>query len=174
MRVPRPRFLRAGIFRRLLGLFPSWAIFFPLNHFQKSQLFLDSDRNHMVICSLTLSHQPGHPPLPSRFCVRLRSLSTFDCQLLTSPSSTFQCTGRLPRLPRLRRLPRLGRGPDLVGELLGALDFSSLGLTLNLQLSTFNCLSFPSSRLTLSQRASKPFIIRTYEHPSGLRETKDL
>ncbi len=116
------------------------------------QLFLDSDRNHVVICSLTVSHQPGHPPLPSRFCVRPRSLSTFDCQLLTSSSSTFQCAGRLPRLPRL---PRASRGPDrgvgacracpdFVGELLGTLDFSSLGLILNLQLSTFNRVSFPS------------------------------
>src|SRR6266700_4596184 len=59
-------------------------------------------------------------------------------------------------------LPRLGRGPELLGELLGALDRSFLGMTLNLQsevrrlspeiptrpgLSTFNRVSFlsPSS-----------------------------
>src|SRR5713101_4002132 len=164
------------------------------------QLFLDSDRNHVVICSLTVSHQPGHPPLPSRFCVCPRSLSAFDCQLLTSSSSTFQCAGRLPRLPRLPRLcrgtsrapgpgvgacpaclSRLGRGLDFVGEFLGALDCSSLGLTLNLQsglrrlsgpeiptrsgFSTFNRVSFPSSHLGFSQRSAKSFTIRTSETP---------
>src|SRR5207247_1677624 len=115
---------------------------------------LDSDRNHVVICSLILRDQSGHPLLPPRFCVPPRSLSTFDCQLLTSPSSTSQCAGRLPRLPRLPRASRgLGRGvgvcracPDFVGELLGTLDFSSLGLNLNLQLSTLNRVFFsPSS-----------------------------
>src|SRR6266700_993393 len=93
-----------------------------------SKLFLDSDSNHVVICYLILRHQPGHPPLPSRFCVRPRSLSAFDCQLLTSSSSTFQCAGRLPRLPRLPRPcrglcrgtsrapgPGVGACPDLVG-----------------------------------------------------------
>ncbi len=51
----------------------------------------------------------------------------------------------------MQRLPRLGRGigayPDFVGELLGALDFSWFGLTLDFQLSTFNRVSFlfPSS-----------------------------
>src|SRR6266571_5219905 len=35
--------------------------------------------------------------------------------------------------PRSVCLPRLGRGPELLGELVGALDRSFLGLTLNLQ-----------------------------------------
>ncbi len=74
------------------------------------QLFLDSNRNHVVICSLTLSHEPGRPPLPSRFCVRPRSLSAFDCELLTSSSSTFQCAGRLPGCLAC---------PDLVGDFVG-------------------------------------------------------
>ena len=62
--------------------------------------------------------------------------------------------------PRSVCLPRLGRGPELLGELVGALDTSFLGLTLNLQsevrrlsrpeiptrsgLSTFNRVSFLS------------------------------
>src|SRR5713101_9016888 len=46
-----------------------------------------------------------------------------------------------------------------------ALDSSSLGLTLNLQLSTFNRASFLSSHLSLSQRSSKCFTIRTSETP---------
>src|SRR6266699_1237242 len=46
-----------------------------------------------------------------------------------------------------------------------ALDFSSLGLILNLQLSTFNRVSFLSSHLSLSQRSSKSFTIRTSETP---------
>ncbi len=66
---------------------------------------------------------------------------------------------------RVRRLLRLGRGVGACPELLGALDFSSLGLTLNLQLSTFNCLSFPSSHLSLSQCSAKSFTIRTSETP---------
>ncbi len=65
-----------------------------------------------------------------------RSLLTFNFELLTSSSSIFQ-----------------------------PLDFSSLGLTFNLQLSTFNCLSFPSSRLTLSQRSANSFTIRTSMTP---------
>ena len=46
-----------------------------------------------------------------------------------------------------------------------ALDFSSLGLILNLQLSTFNRVSFLSSHLSLSQRSAKSFTIRTSETP---------
>ncbi len=46
-----------------------------------------------------------------------------------------------------------------------ALDSSSIGLTLNPQLSTFNRVSFLSSHLSLSQRSSKSFTIRTYETP---------
>src|SRR5216683_1254933 len=46
-----------------------------------------------------------------------------------------------------------------------ALDSSSIGLTLDLQLSTFNRVSFLSSHLNLSHRPSKPFIIRTSKTP---------
>src|SRR6266478_4836744 len=42
------------------------------------QLFLDSDRNHVVICSLILSHQSGHSPLRSRHCAaRAFSFTSF-------------------------------------------------------------------------------------------------
>src|SRR6266581_7560288 len=74
------------------------------------------------------------------------------------PSSPFGFVGEVPTRsesspapadlpPRSVCLPRLGRGPELLGELVGALDFSSLGLTFNFQLSTFNRVSFlsPSS-----------------------------
>src|SRR5216683_3221776 len=88
-----------------------------------------------------LSRQPGHPPLSAHFCVRPRSLSTFDCQLLPSSSSTFHGAGRLPRLLRLPRLPRPGRG----GE---------------------NSLSFRSSLIPRhSPLATNSFIIRTSETP---------
>ena len=89
----------------------------------------------MVICSLILRHQSGHSPLHRRLFVPPPSFSTFNFELLTSSSPTFQCAARLPRP---------GQGAGACSELLGALDFSSLGLTFNLQLSTFNCLSFPS------------------------------
>src|SRR6266705_3420110 len=52
------------------------------------------------------------------------------------------CVRRLPSLPRASR--GLGRGAGACPELLRALDSSSLGLTLNFQLSTFNRVSFPS------------------------------
>src|SRR6266566_2548746 len=92
----------------------------------------------------------------------------------SGPSSPFGFVGEVPTRsesspapadlpPRSVCLPRLGRGPELLGELVGALDRSFLGMTLNLQsevrrlsrpeiparsgLSTFNRVSFlsPSS-----------------------------
>src|SRR6266567_6782289 len=68
---------------------------------------------------------------------------------LASSSPRNLCTRRLPRHPRLLRLCRgtswgPGPGAGACPELLGALDSSFLGLTLNLQLSTFNRVSFPS------------------------------
>ncbi len=89
------------------------------------QLFLDRDRNHVVTCDLILRYHPGRTtpqatplrnlcvrrlPRLSRPCRGLgrgvppRSLLTFNFELLTSSSSIFQ-----------------------------PLDFSSLGLPLNLQ-----------------------------------------
>ena len=69
---------------------------------------------------------------------------------LASSSPRNRCTRRLPRHPRLLRLCRgtswgPGPGAGACPELLGALDSSSLRLTLNLQLSTFNRVSFLSS-----------------------------
>ena len=136
----------------------------PFKHLHL-QLFLDRDRNHVVTCYLILSHQPGRTALQA---APLRNL----------------CVRRLPRLPRASR--GLGHGVGACPELLGALDSSSLGLTLNLQLSTFNRVSFlsPSSphlcalyvlcgensssfRSSLTPRhsplATNSFIIRTYE-----------
>ncbi len=92
----------------------------------------------MVICSLILRHQSGHSPLRLRLFVPPPSFSTFNFELSTSSSPTFQCAARLPR-------PGLGAGA--CPELLGALDFSSLGLTFNFQPSTFNCVFFPSPHL---------------------------
>src|SRR6266702_4438806 len=114
----------------------------PFKHLHL-QLSLDSDGNHVVICYLILSNHfrrtaPQAAPLRN-LCVRRlprlpapawsgprasrgpgrgvppRSLLTFNFELLTSSSSIFQ-----------------------------PLDFSSLGLTFKLQLSTFNRVSFPA------------------------------
>src|SRR6266478_710487 len=106
----------------------------PFKHLHL-QLFLDKDRNHVVICYLVLRRQSGHSPLPSRLFVPPPSFPTFNFELLTSASPTSQSAARLPRP---------GQSAGACPELLGSLDFSSLGLTLNFQLSTFNCLSFPS------------------------------
>ncbi len=114
----------------------------PFKHLHL-QLSLDRDRNHVVICSLILRHHSRRPapqaaPLRNLRVRRLprlpapawsgprasrgpgrgvppRSLLTFNFELLTSSSSIFQ-----------------------------PLDFSSLGLTFKLQLSTFNRVSFPA------------------------------
>src|SRR6266571_5914378 len=69
----------------------------------------------------------------------------FVGEVPTRSESTSSAPADLP--PRSVCLPRLGRGPEFLGELVGALDRSFLGMTLNLQLSTFNRLSLlsPSS-----------------------------
>jgi len=102
----------------------------------------------VVTCYLILSN---HPRRPAPQAASLRNL----------------CVRRLPRLPRLCRgaSRRPGRGVGTCPELLGALDSSSIGLTLNLQLSTFNRVSFLSSHLGLSQSSSKSFTIRTSMPP---------
>src|SRR6266568_4719269 len=117
--------------------------FFPgyPDHFQ---IFLDRDSNYVVIWYLILSH---HLSRASRDPARTTPQAAPLCNLC------------------VRRLRRLGRGVGACPELLGAFDSSSLGLTLNLQLSTFNRVSFPSSHLSLSQRAAKSFTIRTSKTP---------
>src|SRR6266581_7173950 len=55
----------------------------------------------------------------------------FVGEVSTRSESTSTAPADLP--PRSVCLPRLGRGPELLGELLGALDRSFLGMTLNLQ-----------------------------------------
>ncbi len=84
------------------------------------------------------------------------------------------CVGRLPRLPRLCRgasrdpapiTPQAASLRNLCVLRVSALDSSSLGLILNLQLSTFNRVSFPASHLSLSQRSAKSFTIRTSKTP---------
>src|SRR5229473_3210721 len=60
-----------------------------------------------------------------------------------------------------RTIPQAASLRNLCVLRVSALDSSSLGLTLNLQLSTFNRVSFPSSHLSLSQRSCNSFTIRT-------------
>src|SRR6266851_4921919 len=76
----------------------------PFKHLHL-QLFLDKDRNHVVICSLILSHQSAHSPLPPRLFVLPPSFSTFNCVFFSSPhlrvlcgenSSSF-CSSLIPR-----------------------------------------------------------------------------
>ena len=101
----------------------------PFKHLHL-QLFLDSDRNHVVICYLILSH---HLSQASRDPGR------------TTPQAAPLRNLRARRLPRLLRSYRgLGPGVGACPELLGALDPYSLGLTFNFQLSTFNRVSFPA------------------------------
>ncbi len=108
-----------------------------------------------------------------------------------------------PHLCALRVLCGENSSSFCPSQPLRAVDSSRFELTFNFQLSTFNCLSFPSpsspplcalcvlcgenSSFFAPQRFAKSFtirtsktpsrnsfIIRTYEHPSDLRETKDL
>src|SRR5713101_6855247 len=96
----------------------------------------------------------------------------FVGEVPTRSESTSPAPADLP--PRSVCLPRLGRGPELLGELVGALDTSFLGMTLNLQLSTFNRVSFPSSSPSKFGHVNVPtyklsspnlFRIRTSETP---------
>ncbi len=116
----------------------------------------------MVICYLILSHQSGHSPLRLRLFVPPASFSTFNFELLTSSSPTFQWAARLRRP---------GRGVSALGS-------SSLGLTFSFQLSTFNCVFFSSPHLCAlcvlcgenssffaPHRSSKSFTIRTSKTP---------
>ncbi len=64
-----------------------------------------------------------------------------------------------------RPAPQAASPRNLCVLCVSALDSSSLGLTFNLQLSTFNRVSFLSSHLSLSQRSSKSFTIRTSMAP---------
>src|SRR5207247_10084982 len=72
------------------------------------QLLLDSDPNHVVLCSLTFSHQPGHPPLHSRHCAaRAFSFTSFTSfASLTSSKSFTIGTSKTP-LPQLLYNPHL-------------------------------------------------------------------
>jgi hypothetical protein len=98
--------------------------------------------------------------------------------LLNHPE--FLCPPRLSRLPAPPLPgPRASRGasrrpgpgvsacpacPDFVGEFLGALDSSSLGLILNLQLSTFNRVSFPPHLCALCGENPSSFRSLTPRH----------
>ncbi len=64
-----------------------------------------------------------------------------------------------------RTTPQAASPRNLCVLRVSTLDFSSLGLILNLQLSTFNRVSFLSSHLSSSQRSAKSFTIRTSETP---------
>ena len=76
----------------------------PFKHLHL-QLFLDSDRNHVVICSLILRHQPGHPPLPPRHCAARAFSFTSFAPLASSKSFTIR-TSETP-LPQLLYNPHL-------------------------------------------------------------------
>src|SRR6266702_46558 len=100
----------------------------------------------------------NHPRRPAPQAASLRNL----------------CTRRLPRLPRVcrgasrdpgRTTPQAASLRNLCVLRVSALDSSSLGLTFNLQLSTFNRVSFLSSQPSLSQCSAKSFTIRTSETP---------
>src|SRR5713101_688601 len=72
------------------------------------QLFLDSDRNHVVICSLTLSHQPGHPPLPPRyFAARAFSFTSFTSFASLTSSKSFTIRTSETPLPQPLYNPHL-------------------------------------------------------------------
>src|SRR5713101_1141875 len=72
------------------------------------QLFLDSDRNHVVICSLTLSHQPGHPPLPPRyFAARAFSFTSFTSFASLTSSKSFTIRTSMTPLPQVLYNPHL-------------------------------------------------------------------
>src|SRR6266702_2916000 len=132
------------------------------------QVSLDRDRNHVVTYYLILSNHARHA---SPQATSLRDLCVLRVSALDSSSlgltlnlqsevrrlsrpeiparsglSTFNCVSFLsPSSPHLCVLCGENSSFSCPRELLGASDSSSLGLTLNLQLSTFNRVFSPSS-----------------------------
>ena len=97
----------------------------------------------------------SRPEIPTR-----SGLSTFNRLSFPSPSSPHLCA------LCVRRLPRLGRGGENSSSFRSSLIPRYL-VTRHSPLTPLqSALPRPPSR--------KPFIIRTYKHPSDLRETKDL
>ena len=129
--------------------------------------------------SSILFSSKGRRSRPVRAVSRTRRLSVRPfLSVCLAPSSSHLC-GLC-----VRRLPRPGRGGEsslsfCPSEPLRAVDSSRFGLTLDFQLSTFNCLSFPSSphlcalRVLCGENSSffallrfaNSFIIRTSETP---------
>src|SRR5881296_126159 len=70
-----------------------------------AQLFLDRDRNHVVICSLILSHQVGQSPLHSCHCAAHAFSFTSFASLTSSKPFTIR-TSETP-LPQLLYNPHL-------------------------------------------------------------------
>src|SRR6266478_6579383 len=98
----------SGTSPRRVALFPSRAIFFPLNHLQNSQLFLDRDHNHVVICYLILRHQSGHSPLHPRHCAaRAFSFTSFTSFASLTSSKPFRIRTSETPLPQLLYNPHL-------------------------------------------------------------------
>src|SRR3989441_8335650 len=72
------------------------------------QLFLDSDRNHVVICYLILRHQSGHSPLPSRRCAaRAFSFTSFTSFASLTSSKSFTIRTSKTPLAQLLYNPHL-------------------------------------------------------------------
>src|SRR6266851_5301005 len=72
------------------------------------QLFLDSDRNHVVIWYLILRHQSGHSPLPSRHCAaRAFSFTSFTSFASLTSSKSFTIRTSKTPLPQLLYNPHL-------------------------------------------------------------------
>src|SRR5207247_6593002 len=88
----------------------------PFKHLHL-QLFLDSDRNHVVICSLILRRQPAHSPLHSRHCAARAFSFTFFTSFasLTSSKSFTIRTSKTP-LPPLLYIPHLQAPPGSAGN----------------------------------------------------------
>src|SRR3989441_11459523 len=72
------------------------------------QLFLDSDRNHVVICYLIQRHQSGHSPLHSRHCAaRAFSFTSFTSFASLTSSKSFTIRTSKTPLPQLLYNPHL-------------------------------------------------------------------
>ncbi len=79
----------------------------PFKHLHL-QLFLDSDRNHVVICYLIWRHQFGHSPLHPRHCAaRAFSFTSFTSFASLTSSKSFTIRTSMTPLPQLLYNPHL-------------------------------------------------------------------
>src|SRR6266446_5269472 len=141
------------------------------------QLFLDSDRNHVVICYLIQRHQSGHSPLPSRRCAaRAFSFTSFTSFTSLTSSKPFRIRTSKTPLAQLLYNPHL-RAPLGSAGNKGLITPLESALTKNSPVSLLESAlaerwgwgpCFPLRNAPLTARHSQPDSSSLFSHSSKL------